>query len=681
MDAEPGPHGEQAWILFDPMSAKYFRIGRVQMEILQHLESGDLETVANLASDGASLDVAAIEVQTFIEFLRKNNLVEGDAEQQKFYSRFRAAKPGWVSWLAKGYLFLRIPLVRPDAFLERTLPYVAWLGSRWVMGVLAVLGLIGLVWAVRQWDVFWATFLYFFSVQGAIVFGLALIVVKVMHELGHAFVAKAQGCRVPVIGVAFLVLWPVLYTDSTDTWKLKTRGARLKVGVAGVAVEIAVGAVALFAWSFMPDGPLRSLCFVLATTTWVASLAVNLNPLMRFDGYYLISDLLREPNLEQRAHAVARWRLRKWLFGFLDTPPEPPKTRLIVYSFSIWIYRFLLFLGIALLVYHMFFKVLGIILFAVEIVYFILAPIGREVREWHRRKQQLTWNRQTVRTIILISFVMAATFIPWKTHIEVPALMKRQHVVVYAPGAGRLEALSISPGVRVDAGQLLLRVNAPEIDFELAQARYHHQTLVWQRASLGFDPTTLSRALVIASELATQSKRLYSLEERKNRLSVMASTAGEIVDVEPDLEPDQWVGDGMPLFAIKVDGTNEAVAYFDENDVGRLREGLGGRFYTEGGGRDVADVTVAAIEPAGLRVLDELYSASLFGGGVAVRQNDRDEMIPARATYRVRFEVDQNVVSVERVIRGAIVLDVEAQSLANRIYRQVVALLIRESAF
>src|SRR5688500_3708598 len=145
---------------------------------------------------------------------------------------------------------------------------------------------------------------------------------KVLHELGHAYTAHRHGCRVPAMGAAFLVLWPVLYTDTNEAWKVASRNARLQIGAAGMAAELALAACATLLWSFLPDGPLRSGVFLLSTSTWIITLAVNLSPFMRFDGYFLLSHLLNTPNLHERAFAFGRWHLREWLFGLGAPEPE-----------------------------------------------------------------------------------------------------------------------------------------------------------------------------------------------------------------------------------------------------------------------------------------------------------------------------------------------------------------------
>lgn len=151
---------------------------------------------------------------------------------------------------------------------------------------------------------------------------------------------------------------PVLYTDTTDSWRLTVRTQRAAIAAAGTVVELSVAMLATFFWNFSPDGIVKSMLFVLATTSWVTGLLINLNPLLRFDGYYVLSDWLGVPNLQSRAFAVGRWKLREWLFAWGDGPPEhmPPHRQsvLISYAWAVGFYRAIVFLGIAILVYYFF---------------------------------------------------------------------------------------------------------------------------------------------------------------------------------------------------------------------------------------------------------------------------------------------------------------------------------------
>lgn len=174
-----------------------------------------------------------------------------------------------------------------------------------------------------------------------------------------------------------------------------------RIALAGVKVELSLAALATLTWSFLPDGPLRTATVLLATTTWLTSLAVNLNPFMRFDGYYLLSDMLRMPNLQEGAFAQARWKMREWLFGWNAPAPEIFAARshlgLTVYAFGTWLYRLVLYLSIAFLVYHFTIKLAGVLLMAVEVIWFIALPVAREGLLWWRARRNIGLGLRTMR--------------------------------------------------------------------------------------------------------------------------------------------------------------------------------------------------------------------------------------------------------------------------------------------
>jgi len=234
--------------------------------------------------------------------------------------------------------------------------------------------------------------------------------------------------------------------------------------------------IATFIWSFLPDGGFKSAAFFLATTSWISSLTINVSPFMRFDGYYVFSDWLRAENLQPRSFALARWKIRESLFGLNHPPPEElnPSRRwtFIVYAWATWVYRFFLFLGIALLVYHFAFKILGIILFVIEIHWFILLPIIREIKNWYKLKTEIRFNKQTKRTLIIILSLLMILFLPWKSSLKIPAVyVSEKYSLVFAPYPSKIKNILVNKDDVVEKGQELLELYSPDLDREIFSIR------------------------------------------------------------------------------------------------------------------------------------------------------------------------------------------------------------------
>lgn len=395
LEASPAEDGTKQWMIFNPVSNRYYTIGKDSFELISKWKSGEKvkDFIEYLKNN--DYEIEEQDMLLFINFLKNNNLVKNYtfADVKKLSMQKKQSKQSFFKWLIHNYLFIRIPIFKPDKILSKYYNKISFLYSRMWTNIVLILGFLGILMVLRQWEDFSTTFMYLFSKEGMIYYILSLIFVKSLHELGHAFTAKRYGCKIPSMGVAFLVMFPVLYTDTTNSYAIKSKYKRLRIVLAGMKVELYLALIATFLWSFIPDGALRSIVFIIATTSWITSLLINISPFMRFDGYYALSDWTNTKNLQPRSFATSKWFLRKYLLGVEETPPETlTKTRkrfFIIYAICTWVYRFFLFLGIAVLVYHFAFKALGIILFLVEIFWFVLIPIINELKIWWKMRETL----------------------------------------------------------------------------------------------------------------------------------------------------------------------------------------------------------------------------------------------------------------------------------------------------
>ena len=201
---------------------------------------------------------------------------------------------------------LQIPLFDPESMLNRLLPFVkpllGWAGcALWLALIVA-----GGVSAAQHWDELTTNVLdRVLASQGLLALLLCYPVMKALHELGHGIVAKRFGCEVREIGVMLLVLFPVPYVDASNSAALPSKWQRAAVAAAGIAVELALAAIGSLVWANAEPGLLRAVAFNVMLIGGVSTLLVNGNPLLRFDGYYVLADLLNVPNLAQRGNATS----------------------------------------------------------------------------------------------------------------------------------------------------------------------------------------------------------------------------------------------------------------------------------------------------------------------------------------------------------------------------------------
>lgn len=594
-------------------------------------------------------------------------------------------RQGWLSWLLHHYLFIRFPLFCPDRLLASLLARLGWVYSRTFLTVTLLSALLGAYLALRQWDSFVGTFLWFFSVEGALLAGAALVASKCLHELGHGLTAKRFGCRVPSMGIALVVLTPMLYTDTSAAWRLRERHKRLAVGAAGVAAECCLAAYALLVWSFLPDGPLRSVVFVWATTTWILTVLINMSPFMRFDGYYLVSDLIDVPNLQDRSFTLTRHRLREMLFGFGEEPPEhwPARMRRLLIGFAVttWIYRFFLFFGIALVVYHMFFKLLGILLFAVELWWFIARPVAREIADWARRRRGHRLNARSGATLLIAAVLILAALVPWRGTIYAPGLMvARERVQVLSQVPGQVSRILVKYGEQVDRDAPLVAFASPDLAYKAAQAARRVASLAAQLRALTQAPEQRARALVLGRELEAARSEALAAQAEHDRLLLRSPLKGEVVEIADPLGVGEWVKTGELIAVVADTSATRINAYVSEVDLGRLIRDGEATFVPADPAAARIRARVVAIEDTAVRALSDRELASNHGGTIAVRPGPNNTLVPELPVYRATL-APAEAIDLRHTSAGTVLLDGSPASFAERILQRVLSVLIRESGF
>ncbi len=688
VESATGLDGAQQWVLVDSVTGRYFTLTPSAIRLLRHWSLRRPQWVLDAANREPGLPLQDKELEQLLRFLRNHDLIAAsDPIQRQAYARKAAASriSLWKTLLHQ-YLFFRIPLWRPDPILNRCWPWLQRYGLPLLRIVLPLILLLGGFLVSRDWVRYTHSFPHLFSLQGMVAFGIALIFAKFIHELGHAFMAKRAGCRVQTMGVAFIVLFPLFYTDVSDAWKLKDQRARLLISAGGILAELILACVALLVWALLPDGPVRTASFMLSSATWITTLVVNLNPLMRFDGYFLLSDFWRVENLQDRAYALCRWRLREALFGYGRPAPHTwspsMQRRLLIWGYASWVWRFFLFFGIALLVYHFFIKVIGIVLMLVEIGWFIVLPVVKEIHIWWSMRQTAHLVNLRRSGLILAAVLLVLLF-PWRGSIRIPAVLEAESVsVLYAPIAAQVKTRYVTDGQRVKAGELLLELASPDLDYRLNIERQQIAVLQQQRQRGAGRQETASETQVLDQQLAESLARYRGLDAQRQRLSITAPQAGQVRDVARDMTEGRWLTTDMPLLRVVEQGTGKVQGYLPEDSLTRAKAGMTGDFIADDPAYPRLTVQLKDIAPTGTAWLQQEMLASDRHGPIAVRRDRDHNPQPVQAQYRVRFMVqEEQFLPPQQPLRGSVILEGEKESILGAVWRRVAALGIRESGF
>ncbi|MBA3958039.1 MAG: HlyD family efflux transporter periplasmic adaptor subunit [Parachlamydiaceae bacterium] len=576
------PDGSPTYNLFDPTRGQYFRISWTESLVFKFLRPGmTIPQLIAIIEANSTLKITPEEINTLFQDAVTNNLLRIHRTSEVVFDEAQKAKSGIFKWLLFHYLYIRIPLINPDKFLKRTLHYVLPLWSTPAITLYAILFLWGTFLLVTRFDEFLNTFPYFFTMGGAIAYGLGITSVKIIHEFSHAYTAKYYKIYVPTMGIALIVFWPVLYTDVTDSWKLAKRSRRLAISFAGIAAELVIAGIATLGWGLSSPGMFQSVCFIIASVTWISTLVINLNPALRFDGYYLLSDLWQIDNLQARTFAATRWQLRKWLLGLDLPPPEENLTPgrlagMMVYSIYTWLYRLFLYTAIAIFIYKQFTKVLGIFLFFMEIGIFILWPLGWEVGQINRLRPYLTWNKRSVTTAVVTTLFLLWLLVPFPHRESYPAITiphSEANQVLYVPYDSTVTAIYVKRNEQIQLEQPLVQLDSSTLLADIASNKIGLAAV--DREIIIASQTEEDKALIAEKKANAEAMeaKIIGLERIQTELLLKAEVAGTLYQWDDTIKIGQTVARDAILGKIADLKHLQVIAFIPEMYISDVQNG------------------------------------------------------------------------------------------------------------
>ena len=681
--APPREDGTPCWTLHDITAHRFFSVGLDELRILKYWGIGTAEQVAAAASTEALAPIPVHKVEDLANLLAQTQLLQASSARDTEYL-LTLAQRREQSLLKKAlhtYLSVRIPVLRPQRLLTALLPYTAWIFSPFFIVLSVLAAVCGAALVSVRWDEFTAFLPDMLTPSGIVAMFLALAVAKTLHEFGHAMTATRHGCRVSAMGVAIIVGCPMLYTDATEAWKLPKHSSRLRISLAGLGAEFMLASWALLFWNLVEPGHLRDALFLFSGVTWLVSLAINISPFMRFDGYYLLMDAWGIPNLQSRAFALATWKLRGLIFQIQQPCPDNINARtqrlMIIYAISTWLYRFFLFLGIAVLVYAFFFKVLGIFLMVVEIGWFIALPVWREMRAWHNLRQQARLRPGVVLLLTVLGGLIL--FMPWPRTLSLPAMLQLQNEThIYAPHGGKVVTFLVQIGDSVRAGQVLAQIHSPELKHELDLARLRLRTAEHRVNAASLGSTTSTELSILREDLRAARAAVRQREDDLARLQLIAPQAGQVVGVDDTVRPGTTVSQGQELVLMARPEAWEIHALAESEDFAHLTVNAVARFVPENPALPAVLCRVHRLDSYADRALDWPLLASAQGGQIETLPHAPLTMQTSR--HRIVCLPDDKV-AVQTRVRGMVTVRVWTEPLAKRAWTRGKVVWEREFGF
>ncbi len=688
LPAPPGDDGTPRWFLFDPVRNSFHVLTRRAVNILSQWKAEPPEaTLTRLANEHPALEVDQDTLKDITKFLYRQNLtVAPPAGSVDYFAEqdVMTRQPLHEQLMHKS-VFFRIPLFSPHKFLSATAPYLNVLFKKQSWIVILAIGLIGLFFAARQWDQFLATFMYFFTIEGFFFYALTLTFIKILHELGHAYTAHHFGAHVPIMGLAFLLMFPVLYTDTTDAWRITSRRERALIDAGGMIVEFAIACIAIFLWSFLPDGPARSTAFFAATSSWLLSLMVNLNPCMRFDGYYLLSDLCGFQNMQSSGFQLGRWKMRRTLWGLKQ--PKPIKTTprkqlgLLTYAYVTWAYRLFLFIAIGLLIYHVSPKPFGAFIFLAILILFLGVPVKRELTFWWSQHMIILTRRRGRLTLSLCAALLALFFLPWQTRISAPALMQPAlQTEVFPLSSAHIDHIYIQNGGVVTAGDLLMSLSSESLMFERSQSRQRLKLLSAQLDRQASNLTERRLGATLMQRYAAEDMKLQAIETDIKRLNIYAPHDGLVTELPPNLHVGRYIRTSDRLMRIVSPQSQTLLALPNDIAAARLSKDASFLFISDDATARPIKGRLTTLAPTSEAVITDTLLTSIAGGKIAVNPDESGQLLAHVPVFKVQGHA-QGQMHLSRAQRGIVKIKAKPQSPARALWRSVIRVLIRETDF
>ena len=683
--------GRDYWVVKDPLTLKYFRFEEEEFRLLKMLDgvTSPDQIKRRFDYDFAPQKITMQELYQFVGMLFRSSLLVSDSPNQGVELKKRgdkSAAAGWKSQLTN-ILSIRFRGFDPDRLLEAMNPYTAWFFT-WPVFVLVMLlcgSALGLIFA--QFDTFQAklpTFHDFFEAKNWFWLAIVMALTKVFHEFGHGLACKKFGGQCHEAGLMLLVLTPCLYMNVSDSWLLKSKWQRAFIAAAGMYVELIIASIAVFIWWFSQPGIINQLALNVIFVASVGTLLFNANPLLRYDGYYILSDLLEIPNLRSKATSILQRFFSKTFLG-IESAADPFLPRqhqwlFAIYSVAAAAYRWVITFSIFWFVYRVLepygFKIVGQMIAMMALYGLIGMPL---VAAWKFFSIPGRWNavkrtRLAMSMLLLTAIITGILMIPVSHHVYCSFTIQLEDAaIVYVDVPGTLTEIHAFPNQPIQSGQKIAVLANPELDRQITQLQTKVAMadtkfkLVSHAASSDGNRGEGARIAESEAALKTATRTFDQRRQDISKLTITAPFDGFLFapPKRDDKTPEGVLGlwSGIPLDARNVgawmdkktvlakvvpDMTKfKAILAVDQTNIEFIRPEQRIELQLRQHPMKLYETTIAQFAPIKMKETPKTLS-SKNGGDIISIVNDEGQQVPASTTY---------MLSVPIAIDDAIVID------------------------
>jgi len=626
-----GEHDQAHFILEDTARHVYYRIGLEEYLLLTNLQhSSSLEELLQKTAAAGNVALTPEQVMTILKWAAAKQLLQTDSPemlasllgQEKQMQAMRAFN-------RMNLVSFKIPLGDPNALLLKISPWLRpltgpFVGLLWLVTAVFALGAL-----FTHWREFQAGSAGFFSPTNLLLISLIWLSLKILHELFHALVCYRYGGRVYEAGILFILFMPFTYVDATSSWNFPSRWQRLHVAVAGIFIELAVAWTALLVWAQNPETTTGLIAHRTVIVAGISSLLFNGNPLMRFDGYYILSDLVGIPNLYQLGLQSMKEQWARLLFNIkapsaINNARKAQQRFIRVYGVLVYIWRFLVLASLGYMASKLF-GGLGILISLFAVLVWVSSPIhGFIARLPTYREQNPNLFRDLLlrgSALLVLCAILLAT-VGWKQSIRAPAVVEyEQQHRVKVKAAGFVRALLVHDGDQVSTGRPLVILEDPDRAAALHDAELELQQ-IRVKIRIAYNSGRLPEMQILRQQEQALITKLKQLQQEFSSLTITAPGSGTVIAEGLDRLMGTYLTKGREILWIVNPKQKQMVASIAQNDITGMRALIGKEITIDmrDSGLGLFTGRVKRITPTASTRLTHPGLAAKYGGSIDVLQ-------------------------------------------------------------
>lgn len=533
-------------VVKDPVALRYFRLQPEQTAILQSLNGQrSLQELRNLLQEEFPVTyITTADIQSLVTDLFEKNLLvshrmgQGETVLKRKRDRFL----GQLRQTLLNPTFIRFPGWDPDGLLTRLCPWCGWIFSLPGLLLFSLLILSSWFFVLIRFDEIrqrLPEFQQFFSWPNLIYLWLTMAGTKILHELGHGIACKYFHGECHSMGVVLMIFSPTMYCDVSDSWMMKNKWQRILISAAGMYIEMILSACAIFIWYHAREGLLQHLALNVFFISAVATLLFNVNPLLRYDGYYILSDLLEVPNLQEKSSRAFNRMFSQHVLG-AEQPEDPfapasGSVWLIAYFIASSVYRWIVLFGVATFLYTVLrpyrLQSLGIL----AAVFSLATAAGNSLTTLLKliltpRRDPMSRMKLLTLLLLLIGSMSAFLWVPIPWYEQAACVIEPAGVQhLYALRTGVIKEIAVQPGTHVHSGDLLILMQSPELIDELEKLRTEMtaQDVELKLMAELKDPEGRSLA---EQRLQSIGRQVGERERQLQQMQVIAPVSGRVIE-------------------------------------------------------------------------------------------------------------------------------------------------------